>query len=510
MTRLVLSLGLLLVLSACSSFGNKDKPLSKDNVVASTNETSSLIARKVQKVTGYIKKKKAKVARKKIPADIANPAPIATVNQKPTPAMAEEQKASTPVDQNDLWARLRQGFALPELQSDRVRHYERYFTRRSENFYTMLDRAEWFLPYILTEVEKRNFPTEIALLPAVESAFVTTAKSRSAASGLWQFIPSTGKLFKLEQNKWYDGRRDPVKSTQAALDFLAQLDERFGGNWFHSIAAYNAGGSTIEREINNRARRGKPTDFIHLDVRPETKDYVPKLIAFRNIFLNPEKYGLQLPKLDMSQQFATLDAGSQIDLNLFLSLSGVDRKTFKFLNSAYYKNVTPPNGPHILHVPTSHYELAKTRLAGLSVTDRLRWAQYVVKPGDTLEGIAERYEVSVAGIRQSNKLKSNTVRPGKALMLPASAVKNAIARTTGSSASVIAKTASTQAPTKVATAKPVPKVDNKLTHKVRSGDTLWAIAQRYGVKVAQISKWNQISQSRTLRLGQRLTIYTSS
>lgn len=489
MTRLILIFCLLTLITGCSSFSrsSNDKPLTKENVVPPAPKAGTTAIAKTQP-SGKAESGKRQTQKINSVAKIK-----ATAK-----SMLESVKIVKADD--DLWAQLRKGFDLPELKSDRVSHYERYFTRRPENFYAMVERSRLFLPYILAEVEKRNFPTELALLPAVESGFITKAKSRSSASGLWQFIPSTGRLYNLKQNSWYDGRRDPVLSTQAALKFLGQLDKRFEGNWFHAIAAYNAGGRTLELAIEKAARKGRSTDFIDLPLRRETRDYVPKLIAFRNVFLNPEKFGLKLPKLNTRKQFASLDAGSQIDLNLFMSLTDIDRGTFRVLNSAYYRNVTPPEGPHWLHVPIDKYDNAKIKLAELSTKDRLRWTQYLVKKGDVLGNIAKRYDVSVAGIMQSNKLKSNTIHPGKVLLIPASAVRNALVG--GAAPARLAVVKNNKAPTSSG--------NSKFTHRVRSGDTLWDIAQRYGVKVAQISQWNQLNHANTLQLGQELTIYKPS
>jgi membrane-bound lytic murein transglycosylase D len=399
--------------------------------------------------------------------------------KKPDPA----KSASAPRD--DLWARLRSGFELPDLDNDRVSYYEKKFTRNPEHFYIMVNRAQWFMPYILTEVEKRGYPSELALLPAVESAFITDAKSRSSASGLWQFIPGTGKLYNLKQDWWYDGRRDPMLSTQAALKFLGELERRFDGDWFHAVAGYNAGGWTIEQAIRKNKSKRRSTHFNDLALRKETQDYVPKLIAYRNIFRDPARFGLKLPELGNAQQFARLDAGSQIDVALFAQKAGVDARTMRFLNSAYRRNITPPNGPHVLYVPTTTLSKSKVTLAGLSRSDRLRWAHYRVKKGDVLGRIAKAHRVSVNAIKQSNQLHSNLIHPGDILLIPVISSGTAVARAPQSS-------------------------NGKLTHHVRQGDTLWDIAQRYGVKVAQISQWNQISQSNTLRLGQKLTIYTRS
>lgn len=387
---------------------------------------------------------------------------------------------------DDLWLRLRQGFDLPKLDDKRVRYYENKFSHNPEYFASMLERASWFLPYILTEVEKRGYPTELALLPAVESSFISDAKSRTGASGLWQFIPSTGRLYGLNENWWYDGRRDPVRSTQAALDFLGELDERFDGNWFHAIAGYNAGGGTIEKAIRKNRKKRKSTAYSDLSLRQETKDYVPKLIAFRNIFMNPKKYGLTLPPLGNAQRFASLDAGSQIDLNLFARKTGIDPKTLRFLNSAYRHNVTPPDGPHIIYLPARSFKTARATLGSMAHNDRLRWARYRIKKGDSLGRIARQYKVSVASIQQSNKLKSNLIRVGDTLVIPV----------VGSTQTTIASKSANK--------------NDKLMHHVQKGDTLWAIAKRYGVKVADISKWNKINKNQTLKPGQELTIYPRS
>lgn len=409
-------------------------------------------------------------------------------SKKSTPS-----KASTPAnqasaieqtDEDDLWQALRSGFKLPPLETKRVAYYEHRFSRHPQHFYAMLERAKWFLPYILSEIQARDFPTELALIPAVESNFITSATSPSNAAGLWQFIGSTGKLYNLKQDWWFDGRRDPYYSTQAALTFFGELEKRFDGNWFHAIAAYNAGGQTIKRAIAKRAKYGKSTHFNHLKLRKETKDYVPKLIAFRNIFSNPEKYGLTLPKLSTQPALARVNKGTQIDIMAFAQASQIDLSTLQFLNSAYRRNTTPPSGPHHLYVPIDKLAFAQQQLADLpkvkrTKPDNANWVTYRVKRGDVLGSIAKKHRVSVSTIKQSNQLSSNLIHPGKLLNIPA-LDSAAISRS------------------------------KSLTYKIRRGDTLWHIAKRYGVKVTQLSKWNKISQSKTLQPGEKLMIYTKS
>ncbi len=395
----------------------------------------------------------------------------------------------------DLWKRMRDGFRLPELDTKWVRYYERQYTAKPEHIERIFTRAQWFLPSILEAVEKHGYPTEVALLPAIESAFKPDAKSYSGASGLWQFIGSTGRLYGMHENWWYDARRDPDLSTAAALQFLGELNKRFNGDWFLSFAGYNAGGSNIEKAIKRNKQQGKSTHFSALKLRKETTHYVPKLIAIRNIILNPKRYGVKLPTMPNSASIASFDAGTQTDLSLFSAKIGVDSDTIFFLNSAYKHGVTPPDGPHRIQVPTGKLALANNKDKQTGVSDKVQWAHHKVRPGDILGRISQRYNVSVAAIMRANKMTNSTLYPGKVLLIP-----TINGQTTSNTTSV----------TRAVQAKPSTTKKLRLTHQVRKGDTLWYIAKRYGVRVAQISRWNNILQSHTLRLGQRLLIYPHS
>lgn len=409
------------------------------------------------------------------------------ISKMPEADQGNIQQAAAPV--TDLWVLMQQNFRLPNYQSDRVTFYERQFSRHPRQVERMLNRAQWFLPTIMAETLERGFPAEVALLPAVESAFKTNAKSHSGASGLWQFIVSTGRIYNMPQNWWYDARRDPILSTAGALQFLGELNARFDGDWLLAFAGYNAGGRTIERAIEKNQRAGKPTQFQHLTLRRETREYIPKLIAWRNIFADPEKFGITLAPMPISPQIAQINAGSQISLPLLAERLDIKPETMRFLNATYRHGVTPPEGPHRITLPANKHTLAADTLKSMPIKDRMAWRRYRVKKGDVLGRIATRHNVSVTSIRRSNKLKSNTIRVGQILMIPA------LPGQAQKTSQQIAKLDSSKA------SKP------RLTHLIQRGDTLWDIAQQYGVTVADLNRWNDLRLGQSLRLGQKIVVY---
>lgn len=259
-----------------------------------------------------------------------------------TPQIAADQP---PFD--ELWARLRSGYAMAELDSPLVAKHERWYSSNPEYMERMVKRARLYLYYIVDEVEKRDLPMEIALLPAIESAFKPHAYSRARAAGLWQFIPSTGKHFGLERTWWYDGRRDVVKATQAALDYLEELNKAFDGDWHLALAAYNAGERRVKNAIEYNRRRGRPTDYKNLrTLKPETLNYVPKLLAVSKIIANPESYDITLASIPNEPYFSRIEIGSQIDLGVAARMANVSLGDLYDINPAFKRRATTPNGPH--------------------------------------------------------------------------------------------------------------------------------------------------------------------
>jgi membrane-bound lytic murein transglycosylase D len=391
----------------------------------------------------------------------------------------------------DIWSRIRAGFTIDHLDVPRVEAEARWFANNPEYMQRMMERARLYLYYIVEEVDKRGMPMEIALLPAIESAYKPLAYSRARASGLWQFIPSTGRLYGLKANWWYDGRRDVQASTQAALDYLEKLYNDFDGDWHLAIAAYNAGEGKVMRMMKYNARKGKPTDFEYLKLKRETRHYVPKLMAMANIVADPAKYGVILADIPNEPYFARVEAGSQVDLGVVAKLVDLPVDELHMINPGYRRWATDPNGPHHLLVPADKKEALIEGLNNLPDEDRIQWKHHAVKRGETLSEIGRHYGLSVEALRTANNLRSNLLRVGQDLLIPISArpITVAVMRTTYKPSSRLAGRS------------------DPVVYRVRRGDTLYSIARRYNVLVNQLTKWNFINAKDILRLGQKLKIW---
>jgi len=399
-------------------------------------------------------------------------------------------------DYPDIWQRIRAGYSMPVLDSHLVGVHERWFERNPEYIENMVSRARFYLYYIVEEVEKRGMPMEIALLPAIESAYKPHAYSRARAVGLWQFIKSTGRVYGLETTWWYDGRRDVIASTQAALDYLEKLYTQFN-DWQLALAAYNCGEGKVERLVKENRRKGLPTDYSSLKKLPrETKNYVPKLMAMANIVADPEKHGLKLAAIPNTEYFARIEMEGQIDLGVVARLTNIPVDDLFMINPGHQRWITDPKGPHTLLVPADKKDVLLEGLSKLSDEERVQWARHEVKRGDTMSRIAGRYGVTVESIRQSNSLSSNHLSIGQNLLIPVSANKVALA--------------AIQPPAYIkAVHQPANGARVKIVHRVRSGETLWSIARRYRVYVNQLREWNLLEDNDVLKMGQRLSIWTT-
>ncbi|MEM7196463.1 MAG: LysM peptidoglycan-binding domain-containing protein [Pseudomonadota bacterium] len=406
-------------------------------------------------------------------------------------SIAESEK-HTGLDQTgvvdiDLWSRLRRGFSLGNLEnSPKLRlQFEDWYARHPKYFERLAKRAYWFLPHILEEVENAGMPSEVALLPAIESAFRPDATSRSKAAGIWQFISATGRRFGLRQDWWMDGRRDLIRSTDAALQYLTYLRDEFNGDWELAFAAYNAGEGNIRRAIRQNKATGRSTRYSDLDLRKETTEYVPKLFAVRNIIDNPEKYGINLKSIPNTTTLAALEVPSQTDLTVVASLAGISSSELHFLNSAYKRGVTPPDGPHTILLPFEQFEDTKSKLFAMDPVDRVRWARHRVRKGEFIGRIARKHGVSVDAIKRANSLSSNLIHPGQLLRIPLSRGRFEFA--SNSSDSVVAR-------------------DSDTIYKVRPGDTLWELARRFNVSINNLMIWNGLTKKSILNLGQQLIV----
>jgi membrane-bound lytic murein transglycosylase D len=414
---------------------------------------------------------------------------------QPDQQLAEEN-ASTP----DLWHRLRAGFELDHDASEpRVKAQLNWYKKHPRYIDRVVDRGSRYLHYIVSEAEKRGLPTELALLPVVESAFDPFAYSHGRAAGLWQFIPSTGKYFGLTQSWWHDDRRDIIAATDAALTYLDRLATRFDGDYMLALAAYNSGGGTVSSAMRRNRKRNQPTDYWSLDLPRETRHYVPKLIALAKIFDDPQAYGIELPPLDDEPYFEVVDTGSQLDLAQAAELAGVDIDEIYLLNPSYNRWATSPDGPHRLLIPRDHAETFATALKGMDPAKRVSWRNYQVESGDTLSTIAKRYSTTPSVIQQVNNLNSHIIRIGQRLMIPSAAEQ---AGTYSLSASErLARKQERSGKNANGT---------RVGYTVRSGDTFWDIAREHRVSVRQLASWNGMAPGDPLMPGKKLVIWSKS
>lgn len=393
----------------------------------------------------------------------------------------------------DLWDRMRAGFDFPRHDNQRVRAELDWYASHPDYLDRTVERARPYLHLIIENLEQRGMPLEIALLPIVESAYQPFAYSHGRAAGIWQFIPSTARDFGLKQNWWYDGRRDILASTRAALDFLQALHAELGQDWLLALAAYNSGAGTVKRAIQANLLHGKPTDFWSLQLPAETRAYVPKLLALAELFARPGHYALEIRSIPDEPVVRTVQTGSQIDLAKAAELSDTSLDELYRLNPAFNRWATDPDGPHELLLPLDKAPLLEAGLAALDAADRVAWQRYVIREGDTLGTIAQRHRTTVEVLRRFNSIKGNMIRAGHALLIPVS------------SRSLSGYTLSQDE--RVRAAQNSPRQGRKLVYAVRSGDTLWDIARRHNVNLQHLAQWNGISPRDPLRVGQRLTIW---
>jgi membrane-bound lytic murein transglycosylase D len=444
---------------------------------------------------------------KREPVVLPEPPPVAQTPIAPADAaaasapsltMPREWQHHNGEDYDDLFDRMRAGFAFDEVQEPAIDVQLAWFEHNPEYLERVFQRGQRYLYHIITEVEARGMPLEFALLPVVESAYEPFAYSRSRAAGLWQFIPDTGSRFGLKRDWWYDGRRDVVESTRAALDYLQALHDQFDGDWLLAIAAYNVGENSVQRELDFNRANGKPADFWHLRLPQETRAYVPKLLALKRLMAEPERYGLEFAVIPNEPYFAVIDTDSQIDLKIAAQLAGSSYDELVALNPGYNRWATDPEGPHRMLVPIDNADAFDAALKTLGPDDRVRFASHEVTRRDTLAGIAKQYGTTVAVLTKINDIKGGKVGVGETLKIPE---------------------ISGQLPDKVLLA--AARVDRpetdmggrrqrQIVYRVRGGETLSSIARSHGMPVSTLARLNNMGAQDTLVKGQRLVIKASA
>ena len=415
-----------------------------------------------------------------------------------------QQPADVSVDdlpplRRDLFERIRDGLKLPAVRHSRIDREADWFASNPDYIERTINRAAPYLHYIVGEVEARGLPLELALLPIIESAFEPYAYSRARAVGLWQFMPATGSRFSLKQDWWYDGRRDVVAATQAALDYLQYLHGLFDGDWMLAIGAYNCGEGNVRKAVRNNRAAGRPIDFFSLRLPAETRGYVPRLLAMSRLVANPEQYGLAIEGIPDEPYFRRVETGGQINMAVAAELAGISTEDMYALNPAHHRWATDPTGPHFLLVPVESADAFLQGLLQLTPDQRMRVERYGVRDGDTVTTIASRFGTTAEHLRQLNGLgEASSVPAGSELRVP-SAVSALPEKVLQAAARVDARGSGRA---RGGSARAV--------HVVRRGESLWTIARRHGMTVTQLARANGISTKATLRAGQRLRLGSGS
>ncbi len=396
----------------------------------------------------------------------------------------------------DVWRRIQAQLSFHIPENRRLTIQRDWYLKHPESLNRIAKRAEPFLYLIVEEIEKRNLPIELALLPIVESAFDPFAYSHSAASGLWQFVPATGKHYGLKQNWWYDGRRDVSEATRAALDYLQALNKMFKGNWLHALAAYNSGEGRVLRAIKKNYKAGENIDFWSLPLPRETDAYVPKLLALADIIKRPEHYNIKIRPIANVEVLEKVSAPSQIDLALVAKISDMNVNELHALNPGYNRWATAPKGPHDFLLPLDKADKFKQEVANLPSEKLLTWSRYKIKSGDNLGKIAKEHNISVEAIQKANKLAGNAIRAGHHLMIPGAASSDSNYQ--------FDLPQRTQSKRKKKIKKPQLK---RLSYKIKPGDTFWDISREFKVNIRSLAKWNKMTPSDPIFPGKSLTIW---
>jgi len=401
-----------------------------------------------------------------------------------------------PTGSDKLLAKLRWGFSLEPADNRRIRAERDWYVRHPDYLTRVFTRAQRYLPFITEQLEKRGLPLELALLPIVESAYDPFAYSHGRAAGLWQMIPGTARRYGIKQNWWYDGRRDVVDSTRAALDYLEYLYKLNEGDWLNAIASYNSGEGNVRKAVRRNRRAGKPEDFWSLRLSRETSTYVPKLLALVDIVRDPARFDLTLPNVVDEPQFVVADIESQLDLALAAELAGVDVDALYAYNPGYNRWSTDPGGPHRLVLPVEAADDFSIALAGVPRGERVRWKRHKVRNGETISEIAQKYHTTITSVRSANNLRGNTIRAGHYLLIPVAT--KPLAAYSQSADARLAKTQDRQ------------RAGHKVDHFVASGESFWTISRRYKVTTRQLAAWNGMAPGDTLPVGRKLVVWTNA
>lgn len=397
-----------------------------------------------------------------------------------------------------LLQRMSAGFKLTEFDHPKTHQYEQWYASHPEYIERVFERGQRYLYHIVERLAEEDLPLEIALLPVVESAFDPFAYSHATAAGMWQFMSGTAGDYGLKQNWWYDGRRDVIASTDAAVRYLKRLHTLFDDDWLMALAAYNTGQGRLARAIRANRRAGKPTDFWSLKLPRETQAYVPQLLALAKVIAHPKHFNIRLPDIPNAPYFVAIDIDSQLDLAQAAELAQISMEELYLLNPGFNRWATDPAGPHRLLIPSANADQFNTALAAVDPTQRVRWDRYTIRPGDSLSRIAQNHNTSIDALKSANRLTSSRIRAGSVLLIPTasagaghyqlSARQRRLSRQTNAHSDS----------------------GKKIRYTVRQGDSFWRIANRHQVSVSSLARWNGMSPRDTIKPGQKLVVWSKN
>ena len=391
--------------------------------------------------------------------------------------LVESSNDAVPVD---IWERIRRELSIP-IPDDQIAATSLYRERlyKNQSAVNRISKSgQRYLYHTLTRAQEMDLPVELALLPFVESEFDPYAKSVDGATGIWQFMPATGREWGLKSNWWYDGKKDVLASTDAALNFLSYLHEKFEGDWLLAMAAYNTGPTRVNRAIRKNKREGRPTRFWDLDLPKETTAYVPKLLVLCELIKSPDAFGVNLPSIANRPYFQRVKIPGQLDLMQAADLAGLKPETIYELNPGFNQWATDPSGPHYLLLPMGVSDRFITQLESLDENDLVRWDRYKIRRGDNLNKIASRYKIEVAVLMEINGMESDLIFAGKEIMVPRGSAW-----------------ADKQKP-------------REQIYKVAGGDTLWDISRNFKVSIEDVVLWNELDIEKPLQINQEIKIYS--
>lgn len=418
------------------------------------------------------------------PSGPLRPIPLASASS------AEVASLAAPAD---LWERIRRGFAMPDLQHDLVQDREQWYAARPDYIQRMTERSSKYLFHIVEELERRGMPTELALLPYIESAFNPQAVSSAKAAGMWQFMPATGSYFDLKQNAFRDDRRDVLASTRAALDYLQKLYGMFG-DWHLALAAYNWGEGSVGRAIARNQRQGLGTSYTELNMPAETRMYVPKLQAVKNIVANPAAFRAELPLIENHPYFQTVDITNDIDVSLVASLAGIREEDFRALNPSFNKPVIMAAGTPQILLPWDNAKVFERNLQARREGQYASWTVWTAPSTMTVADAAQRTGMSEQDLRTLNNIPPRMlIRAGSALMVPRTAA------TRQDVSSHLADNGQVFFTPEIVT--------RRTTVRAGKGETVASIARRYKLAPAMVADWNDVRANAAFKAGEKVVVY---